>query len=307
MTRHKVFSGALFVFLFFLSVFSLTHSIAKAKKGGAAGSSGAVWVDQKYSSELLGMVQGATHRLWTKQAKGWIHSPIEPSNEALEEWWCQGATIDESICWTGSVAGRRERDVAWRGMGAGYTDGQIDRMWLTAGMFPKESVWGVSLHLDLGGKPLRVENFEVQFLRFIENSITVTIKVEPVVHYYIERSEFDSNTEVGILEFNDLILSTEQFRDAASQQVTVLQERVLNGIDHHKVKKCSFGRYYGSDPPPCKLVPLDSEEEEGWKYSVRRELGQRSTLIKSDSEMLYSLLVGLLPKERSVKSLINPK
>ena len=304
MTRHQVFSAALFVFV---SFFSLTYSNAKAKKGGKSASSGAVWVDQKYSSELLERVQGATHRLWTKQTKGWIHSPIEPSNGVLEEWWCQGATIDESICWTGSIAGKKERDVSWRGMGAGYTDGQIDRLWLTAGMFPKASVWGVSLHLDLGGKPLRVENFELQFLRFIENSITVTVKVAPVIYHYIERSEFDSNTEEGTLKFNDLIASPEQFRDAASQQVTVLQERVLNGIEDHKVKKCSFGRYYGSDPPPCKLVPLDSEEEEGWKYSVRRELGQRSTLIKSDSEMLYSLLVDLLPKELSIKSLISPE
>jgi len=281
---------------------SVLHPEAQARKRGGDGPSGTTWKKQTYDSEALAKLQGSAHRAWSKEAKGWVHSNADPSDGALEEWWCQGKDVGDTTCWTGAITGLMERGVAWRGMGGYLVDGKVEQLWLTAGEIPTEGAWGASYRVEVGGTPLQVQDFEVQFVRFGENANTEKFVVTPIIQYSVEKTDFPSSPKPsgsGWVSFTDLITSPESLAGAAAPQLEALLARVQKGIEAHEPRKCSYGEYFGDDAPPCRLVPLQSTEAHEWSVSAEQTLNHRAFLIRSDQEQLYALMMALLPAETS--------
>jgi hypothetical protein len=278
----------------------LTTVDSQARTRRAPGPKGAAWKANAYWPDALGQLQGAAHRTWSKQAKGWLHPAASASEDNIEEWWCRGARVSESMCWTGAVTGMLERDVSWRGMGADLRDGTVQRMWLTAGELPQDATWGVSVRVEVSGTPLRVDDFELKFMRFVGVVTTETVVVAPVIGHTVEQTDFKSSPlprGPGVVDFLDLTSSSSSLGDAAVLQVNTLLARVLRGLAQGEAKKCSYGRYHGDEPPPCRLVSLQPIEVRDWGITVERQLSHRSELIRAESDLLHPLLLSLFPHD----------
>jgi len=128
-------------------------------------------------------------------------------------------------------------------------------------------------------------------LRFADQTPTARVRLGPDLYTSIEQSSFTTPGPT----LDQLLASPASFGAAAGGAYSGLRAELNRAIATHELRKCAYGRYHGDSSPRCELVPLTSREEQSATDQVRLEQGHYESLLRSEAQDLYRLLVEIFP------------